>query len=497
MAPFTNSTGETSPDEIFVNLIVRPGPDKDHRTLVRVDSGNSKQGGVPLKPEEFAQKAATIGAQGLNFANPIVTSRSLDAKVFDSITKSSHSILLMDVGRWGGPAPTGKPLGVRQRDFGVVAGTRAALCEFQPVGTTIPAAEFLILDPAGKPIDHPINTFLTEMRKAGGSVRIMRHDNSTNPNSLGKWVQDTTTVHVILPDLHLPICTSKPAKTTDDGHHMGRFEYQKGVVGVVEKVPDDHGMVKPIFGSGPAELGSGALRWFDRYLAGDIFGHADESAAVDLIKFLDVIEAIKLPAPLSLHFTQLGDLYDLWIGLDRFFSEQPTHSVVLQNNGGILAGDFIDHWCRRTEAALMPASGDPRKNVVSRLNALSLGSAIRSSWLHGNHDAYLAAHTAQKVGGGNMFAPRKPLVSEGGTRIEHGQRGDPQNRDGATSGHSGTNQVFAFPVIRSFDPNRRNFYFALAAVTYAEVPDFHIFVMGHTHSPFLTRMKLRMLELPL
>lgn len=393
MADFKNEVNEISPDEAFVEVLAKRLPeDKTRLKLDRVKAGNSKVSPDSISPVDLANQGVTLLAKDLNRLSPVVTSRSLDSKVFDSISTASHEILYLDVGRWGGPAPTGKPLGVRQRNFGLICGSRAALCEFKPAAASIPSDQFLILDSLGKAIDTPINTALTAMRTAKGSVRILRHGMSGNPNLLNGWTPNDTTVHIVLPDFHLPVCTAKPSETTDDGHHMGRFEYLKPLT--LSLIPDDHGMVKPLLRA--KHLGKGALDWFDRYLKGDIFGHADETAAVDLIEFLDTIETMTLPVPLTKHFVQVGDLYDLWIGLEAFFSQQNDHRIVLKNNLGILAGDFIDEWCRRTEDALMPSSKDPRKNIVTRLNALSFNPGFRSSWLHGNHDNYLAVHTAQK-----------------------------------------------------------------------------------------------------
>lgn len=487
MAEFTNEVNEISPDEAFVELLAKKIPnDPSHLKLDRVKAGNSKIAMTEISLIDLANREVSLLARDLNRLSPIVKSQSLDAKAVDSISMASHEILYLDVGRWGGPAPKASPIGTRQRNFGLVCGSRAALCEFRPTVSNVPPEQTLILDSVGKTIDTPINTMLTQMRSAGGAVRLLRHGMSSNPNILNGFVPNDTTVHIVLPDFHLPVCTAKPSKTTDDGHHMGRFEY----IGSLSVRSDDHGMIKPLLG-GPRELGPSALTWFDRYLKGDIFGLPDETAAVDLVAFLDVLESVSLPSPLEKHFVQVGDLYDLWIGLEAFFSQQADHRVVLKNNPGVLAGDFIDEWCRRTERAMMPSSGDPKKNLVTRLNALSFDPAFRSSWLHGNHDNYLLVHTAQKPGGGNMFAPRKALVSEGGIRIEHGQRGDKENRDGETSGQSTTNTVFAHPVVRLLDPNRRSFFYALAAVTYVEKPDFHVFTMGHTHSGFLTKLRLK------
>jgi hypothetical protein len=262
---------------------------------------------------------------------------------------------------------------------------------------------------------------------------------------------------------------------------MGRHEY-RDIISSPSLHSDDG-----CYPRTPKEFGEGAMRWFKKYAAGDIFGDGNSPAARSLDKFLGMLESIKLPEGRSLHFVQIGDMYDYWIGLEQYFSQLETHTIAFDGRSNeairLDVRQFVNFWAERTQQAMQ---GD-NCNVVVRLNQLS--QKIPSSFLWGNHDNYLAKHTPI-VSGGPPIPTRVPQIRTGGVLIEHGQRGDPENRDGESSGHATTMKVFNRPVFRSLDPNRRNLFTALAGVSYVSNPDFHVYVMGHTHSPFLTRLRI-------
>jgi hypothetical protein len=477
MAPFKNLFGEVSPDQTRVSVQVRTH--EGVATIQRVDAENSDLQMTQIDVSGVLNSMlVTPGAQALNYLSPNIDKQPANFDAAIAVNRIPHEVVFLDVGRWGGRTS----LAVRQRNFGLIWGTWVALCDFEPSTPALDTDEHLLRDDAGVPrVDHPINDFIRNVRKAGASIRLLRSMYSGNPNFLKGWTQDWTTLYVVLPDLHLPVCTNKPP--APDGNHMGRHNYRQFFSSGVALF-DDEGC-KP---TTPKQYGGGAEAWFSNYFAGDIFGGPNSPAALELDQFLNIIEGMTLPNGRTVHFVQIGDMYDYWIGLERFFSAQPTHSVVLANgtggNSGILAGKFIDFWADRTHLALQSPSGT---NVVERLNRMP--GKVTSSFLWGNHDNYLAAHTPV-VSVGAPVPPRIREIRRGGVLIEHGQRGDPDNRDGATSGHSTTNDVFEHPVMRSLDPNRRNFYTALAGVSYVAKPDFHIFCMGHTHSPYLTRVRI-------
>ena len=481
MAPFTNLFGEVSPDETLVRVFVETN--SGTATIKRVEAANSAQKLETVTLLGLANNfVVTPGAQILNYISPNIDEQPANFDAAISVTRTPHEVVFLDVGRWGGPTKSGP----RQRNFGLVWGTWVALCDFEPRTASLDTDEHLLRDEKGVPrVDHPINDFIRQVRAAGSSVRLLRSMFSGNPNYLKGFTQDFQAVYVIIPDLHLPVCTKKPAPS--DGKHTGRHKYLDMSALRPFAIPDDEGVVKLPSGSA---FGDGANAWFDNYLNGDIFGGPDETAAQDLDRFVGIIGGVTFTGDRQLHFVQIGDMYDLWIGLERFFSQQPTQSVVLRNgterNSGILAGKFIDFWSDRSHLAMQSASGS---NIIARLNKLAQNPKIKTSWLFGNHDNYFAAHTPV-VSVGEAVPQRVRRLLTGGVLMEHGQRGDPDNCDGAIGGHTTTNRVFDNAFIRSLDPNRRNFFTALAGMTYVSNPNFHIFVMGHTHSPYLTRIRI-------
>jgi hypothetical protein len=482
MANFINLFNEVSPEQTTVRVFVET---KNGRaTIKNVEAQNSLQLLEPISPASWINTlAVSPGAQILNFISPNISEQPADFNAAVSLTRVPQEVVFLDVGRWGGP----KPSGAKQRNFGLVWSTFVVLCEFESKDPQLDTDAHLLRDDAGvvRP-NNPINDFLRAVRSAGSSVRVHKSLNSTNPNFNKGWTQNQTDLYIIIPDLHLPVCTSKPK--TSDGPHMGRHSYLAPDP-ASGSFPDNEGMVIDRV-TLLKRFGFFADFWFDRYLNGDIFGGPEESAAQDMDRFLGVLEAMTFTAGITPHFVQIGDMYDLWIGLERFFSEQATHSVVLRNGTdrqkGILAGVFIDFWADRTHLAMQAKSG---ANIVARLNRLNRNAKFKTSWLFGNHDNYLSAHPPV-TSVGEPVPRRKREVHEGGILIEHGQRGDPDNRDGSISGHKTTNDVFDVAPIRKLDPNRRNFFTALAATTYVSKPDFHMFVMGHTHSPYLTRLRI-------
>ena len=312
------------------------------------------------------------------------------------------------------------------------------------------------------------------LRSAGSSVKLIKSQWAFTPASTPAVADlDWSTIYVILPDMHLPIVGASPgdvlynmpggtlaAPFDDDG--MGRFDYPKVCSQPGKYVLDqDVGAMK-------------IIEWFRRYHAGDIFGGPTGSAANDLTAFMDLLG--KCSVKDQIHFVQVGDMYDLWIGLDCFFDQRTDQVVHTGDRNGITPENFVHFWVDRTN-----------KVFPAMMTALNSAAVSKKSWLWGNHDNYLAAHTPAGMTG----ARRIKEIRKGGIYIEHGQRGDASNRDGEVSGQSTTNSVFQHPSLRSFDPNRRDFFTTTAAISYIENPDFCVYAMGHTHSPFLTKLNIR------
>jgi predicted phosphodiesterase len=50
------------------------------------------------------------------------------------------------------------------------------------------------------------------------------------------------------------------------------------------------------------------------------------------------------------------------------------------------------------------------------------------------------------------------------------------------------------PAMRAFDPTRRGYYTTGSAVAYAQKPDFGVYVMGHSHMPYLSKVRVRVIN---
>lgn len=513
-AAYTSPWGEISPAELTVDLYT-----KSDNTIVAVRAQNSVM--------DYS-KLTHLASQGIKLTTdfaPIVSPplarvqaqrARLDPDVHSSLAMAPHSFTMLDVGRWGGPAPMSS---TAQRDFGIAWMRYIALCSFVQQDPQYDTDQHLLLDGAGVPHQIPVNQVIRQLRGNGYSVRLNKWLISRGSINGKRWTDDGR-VYVILPDLHLPVATKKPLAlppasqpashvmrgmadpspldfTKDkyellqsDGPHLERHQYRNATEWFDNQgkltgrsAPDDEGMIA--YQNGARALGAAADRWFDRYIGGDIFGPQTNPAARDLEVFLDRVISIKLDSAWPLHFVQVGDMYDLWIGLECYFEDIPVDKIgwrvpdsdiVLTPPSATAtnARAFVDAWVKRTEACF--------PTLIPKFNRMGATPGFNSWWLWGNHDCYLAAHTPPGI------PKRTREIRTGGVYIEHGQRADPDNRDGARSGHTTTNKVFRNPPIRIADPNRRHYYTSAAAIAYAVAPNFGTYVMGHTHSAFLTHV---------
>ncbi|HEY6946100.1 MAG TPA: hypothetical protein VI431_13240 [Candidatus Acidoferrum sp.] len=220
-----------------------------------------------------------------------------------------------------------------------------------------------------------------------------------------------------------------------------------------------------------------------------------------MTSFLD--QARRFPSARQVTLIQLGDMYELWGGRDCYFQEykmKPGDEDGVRLKGSSAAAE-VGSWVGGTHLIFseMFAKFDECEAV---------GMELR--FLHGNHDSYTIRQevvTAANSYISNYFssgiAPgvpsdwiRNPVQSTVHTRmhpiiddsifIEHGQRVDSSNQDGATRGHNFTNKAVDHPVLKEFDCVRRpSFVTGAAAYWVAHNGDFGLYVMGHSHEPEL------------
>ncbi len=448
------SVSDKFPDFMFVTMEVDP-----QGNLLSVDAPT----GVWPNDEPPTVSGLRIATAITDFSysgEAKVQTSPIQGDKFNALGANRHSFLYVDCGRWGGPT---KNFPAVQRDFAVVWYRHAALCEFVPNGS-LRKEDNVMKDGEGKRRIFPLNDFIESLFSSSSSVRLIKGDTAITPPDIVEPTKDV--IYVILPDLHLPVFDlPRPDIKVGDGHNMGRHRYTERTG--TEGEPDQNGMVSTL--GGPKQLCLRARQWFNFYVEGDILGGKTSPAARDMSQFLDLVA--RSPFKDKVHFIQVGDMYDFWIGLIPFFDDVKPPEVVLGDRRGIRAGDFIDNWTKRTHDLF-----------GSMLDSMHTMPTQKKSFLWGNHDNYLSKHTPV----GKPVPTRIRQVRENGHFIEHGQRGDPSNRDGKLSGHTTTNLVFEASFLRSVDPNRRNYFVTAPAISYAIKPDFAVYVMGHTHERFLT-----------
>jgi hypothetical protein len=405
-----------------------------------------------------------------------------------------RSFIYLDVGRWGG----GKFFST-QRDFGIVCGRTAALCGFRTTaGTAVGAGPALVNDqnrsaPQGE-LD-AINALLSHLATAPtmGAPHVRRWDVSRAVLPSGATPTDNI-VHIIFGDMHLPIIDDPTSSTF--GPTMGRRQGPR-VFGIDPSPQDDQD---------PTHLMNEwhALQWFQTYTGtqgaavrssqgADIF----ENAGPDLAEMVTLLASFTPPTGVTLHMMQLGDLIDLWIGLDLFFVEvphdlpadpqQPRGAVVPDPNPNRLTkpADFVDFWTKRA------IDNTQHANAVRSF----LGFSGSKTFLYGNHDCYYAikpnpARLKTASGG----ADRSASFDGGQLFAEHGHRWDDSNCDGAISGQNITQLAFAAPSVRSIEPGARFSSLIGASKLFMSRETANpilVYAMGHTHVPLLTRMVVR------
>lgn len=469
MADIDNGYGEKMPDKVEVELGIAAD-----RYMKSVWYTSPMKNGVWVKPVPTNDKS------------------------LQTVDQANQSFICLDCGRWGGPAANSN---TTHRDFGIVWGMHVALCRFVPGGNGSRPANYIIEQKTGARADNQINDLIDAFRGENSSYIVKSQWSSTSVPAV-----DFETIYVILPDMHLPVVTDSPPNKTwyvpggeingpyDGGKSMGRYACHDYTDAGGNKYAPEHM--------------TDIRTWSDRYLAGDIFGKANQSAARDLITFVNVLQ--NCPQNSHICFVQVGDMYDLWIGLEKFFTPTPQKVVLTDRTFDVPDGtksvvkaqEFISYWVDRTNQAF--------PDLMAALKSLTVGKGKK--WLWGNHDDYLSSD-------GGFTPPGLPArqrdIRGSGIYIEHGQRGDDMNCDGVAphlwryspiawigmpfvgdttflvDGPKLTNYCFQYPGMRSWDSDpRREMQLTAACFSYVQMPDFGVYVMGHTHVPYLTKVSL-------
>jgi hypothetical protein len=445
------------PDEVTIRLQYN-----DNGQLFRCQAPSFD---VPAGSSPLAHIATTV-AGWTTFQGVCVSRETLESDQFNTLSRENRSFLYMDVGRWGGPSPGNIRCvtNIQHREFGIVCGGHAVLCDFLQLPPRPPRIQNR--DPSALLIE----TLLQDLcRGRDYTVEITKWatiNSSAQPPMApihSSARPSVTPIYVFLGDLHLPILKELPSRNRV--YPTAFYEEPMGRVRGLAQDPYT-----------PLNMNNELVisEWYRNYLYGDIFRGGGDS----LLAFLTLLEQSRVAR--MIHFIQVGDLYDLWIGLAPFFQPVPgpPGEVRLRDAPDLTARSFIDYWIRSARNCY-PA-------LVTKLDNLDVG---RKTFLYGNHDNYLARHSA-----GMPSRQRFLRESGSGLHVEHGHWVDSSNYDGgtgATGGHRMTDYVFGTPTLRSVDPQRRHFYTTASAIEYVNRRDFGIFVMGHTHMPYLTKVQVQ------
>jgi hypothetical protein len=449
------------PDHIIVDIEVN-----SHGDLLKVDAplGAWPNGQPPWWTMAGGGVCiATFLAQTFKYpaASTLQTNPAQNGKL-NTLGSYGHTFVYMDCGRWGGPTPRFNSV---HRDFGLIHGRYVALCEYVADGG-LNLQDNLFKSDDGYERATLINDFIRAVYSAGGCIRLIKTLLSTTHPTLVE--PDKSKVYLVIPDMHLPVnIKPTPAADIGDGAHWGRHQYRD--IGA-----DTAGFYEI---AGHRRLCGSAQRWFRQYNATNIFGAPSDAggAREHLLKFLDVIAKTSVKS--QVHFVHVGDMYDFWIGLDRYFKAPDSGVSLLTDNLGIKTTDFLDHWATVTH--------DLWGDMIDQMHDLPTG---KKTFLWGNHDNYLSKYLPLRPPHKLAIPDRTREVRTGGIYIEHGQRVDPENKDGVENGINTTNLVFEGKIPYCFDPNRRNYYTAGSAAAYCGNPDFAVYVMGHTHERYLTNV---------
>jgi hypothetical protein len=374
----------------------------------------------------------------------------------------------LDVGRWGGDLPGG------QRCFGLVWGRWTALCEFLPG-----AGPKVVINDGTSPLDSILDTLNDP------NHHVLLRKKLWSPTAIQE--PDPNTVWVVIGDLHLPVRTAatRPPLILKPKPWDWRFGLgPRGRTTIFSNVASPENRNGRQFFP---EDSDSVTDWYANYAASDIF----QSAGGDLVTFLQLIEQLELDGGRTINILQIGDMYELWNGMDRYWVDlssggEGVTPLPNRDADGMAARDFVRFWVLETNRAF--------PSLIQMLNGTDGHPRF---FLHGNHDCYLKDGALSPPV--PTVIPRRTLVHKGGVFIEHGQSPDDFNRDGATRGYLITQANFLAknglrnledPARRIIGSDKRKVFVNRPASLFAGTTDFAVYVMGHTHSPFLTLVRL-------
>ncbi len=346
--------------------------------------------------------------------------------------------LYMDAGCWLDNKQT----------FGLICGEDAAVCGFKYLPPKPVASS------GGKGL---LNQFIQSSESI--SIHLREKVQSPTPNS--------DHLYLILPDMHVP-----------DAPPLG---YSR---------PVDDGRWNAVSG-GAWDVDS---RAFDLQTTRDLFNSRASIPA--MINFLEHVRSLaeKPEWKDKITLIQLGDMYELWAGRELEFipNDPPEKPEVNLVWGG---AQEVSRWISETHQ---------RFSTLFQVFDECAKQGIAMRFLHGNHDNYLLcsevvqeANTCiksdiiLKSDPPTTVYERHKEINQDHVFIEHGQRCDPYNRDGATEGFNNCNSAVAHPILQGLGAVERAMFVVGAAAKWCvQERNFGVYVMGHTHTPNLKRVEV-------
>lgn len=455
----------------------------------------------------------------------------------DNQVNRGRRFVYFDVGRWGGD---------EDRYFGIIYGVRGeniayiALCSYKPDWDerrdSISSLPYMYDNQTlcSRTVISFLNSCHGRIHTSGPIRGIDTSDN----------------FYLLLGDLHLPLVNRRCREWREGRpiHFPCRVDtrYMEGLQPSLSEVftlagLSNLGLTDPISLSRPelwlpitARDSIGYTRfWWERYIDSDIFtAGTSNTAAEDLRAFLTLAhdwQGNNIP----IHFVQLGDMYELWVGLKRFFEDTgDNYRIDLFDSTCPWAAEQCDSFGDYTIFACGPCpyaaeecytinlSLERRFTVQNIINdwvslvngntqitvdnrSISLAEWLHNdlafshkTWIYGNHDNYLRV-LSTRLG----LPERRMNLYENQILFEHGHQSDEYNRDGDVRGHAITQGGAFLWSLRTFEnlysqisSGRRHTFIGTSVkklVTDPDLSDMKVYVMAHTHQPDLALVEIR------
>jgi UDP-2,3-diacylglucosamine pyrophosphatase LpxH len=384
-----------------------------------------------------------------------VPQRNARANKQQVVSDESDSFIFLDVGCWLDNALGG---GERRRNFGIICGPHAFVCEFNrskivPIGVV-----------------SPVQRLFDQMKIQGCGVKINQYllMNTT------RAMTDTSTIWLFLGDTHLPRAGMYYSQNELSALNV-IYEPPDWLAALMAKHPETEQLQRNYYSC--AEMYRRSGNYYPAHgplLDGviDIFGKAGD----DLVFFLNALCNIDASVQKIINFIQVGDLVELMLGLDDQFEHGPDHPVWRNTK----SPDWVYDWIVQ-----VMIQNTPVFEALRRVNRC-LASC---QYVWGNHDCYFLDVS---IAGALGLPSRQPYLQAMDNKlfVEHGHRFDEFTFDNKSSGNLKMDIAYFVPSARRwwetisskiYGQNERQWYIDGATQTFRQ-NNIAAYVMAHTHT---------------